>query len=315
MSRFGKILIADDFHPLLTDSLREAGLEFLYLPDVQRAQIIAELKNAVSGLVIRSKTPVDEELLSAGASLKFVARGGSGMDNIDEEFAVKKGIHCFNAAAANADAVGEHTVGMLLALIRNLARADRQVKDRIWLREENRGTEIGGKTIGIIGFGHTGTAVAQKLSGFNMRVLAYDKYKTGFGGNGVTETDLKTLQNESDIITLHVPLTDETKFMVNSEFLHHCVRKIILLNLSRGMVLKTADVAKAIENNHIVGFAADVLECEDFNRFSDEENNWFSVLKNHPACLLSPHIGGWTKESYFRISQQLASKIIDFCSR
>ncbi len=315
MTDLGKILIADDFHPLLIEELQAAGLQFSYQPDINREDILTALKEGASGLVIRSKTPVDKELILAGKSLQFIGRGGSGMDNIDEEFASKMGIACFNAARANADAVGEHTVGMLLALMHNLARADMQVKKRLWLREENRGSEIGGKTVGIIGFGHTGSAVARKLSGFNMRILAYDKYKSGFGGNGVEETDLMTIQQECDIITLHVPLTQETKFMINSEFLQNCVRKIVLLNLSRGKVVKTADVAVAIEKNHIAGFAADVLECEDFNRFGEDENKWFTVLQNHPACLLAPHIGGWTKESYLRISQVLASEIVAFCQR
>lgn len=312
---FGRILIADDFHPLLMDKLQAAGLDFQYAPNIKRADIIRELQAGVCGLIIRSKTPADEELISAGNSLQFIARGGSGMDNIDETFARNKGIDCFNAAEANADSVGEHTIGMLLALMHNLAKANWEVKNKIWLREENRGTEIGGKTIGIIGFGNTGSAVARKLSGFNVRILAYDKYKTAFGGNGVVETDLKTIQQEADIISLHVPLTNETKFMVNSEFLQHCVRKIVLLNLSRGEVVKTADVAYAIEKNLMSGFAADVLECEHFEHYSADDWSWFSVLQKHPRCLLAPHIGGWSFESYQRISEVLASRIIEFSAQ
>ena len=312
---FGKILIADDFHPLLCEKLEQAGIDFAYLPKIDRDGILLQLKSGIAGLVIRSKTPVDKELILSGTALKFIGRGGSGMDNVDEEFAHTRGIVCFNAAEANADAVGEHTVGMLIALMHNLTRADWQVKNKIWLREENRGMEISRKTIGIIGFGNTGSAVARMLSGFNMRILAYDKYKSGFGGNGVVETDLRTLQRESDIITLHIPLTPETRFMVNSEFLQNCVRKVILLNLSRGEVVKSADVAVAIENNHISGFAADVLECEDFSQFGHEENHWFEILRKHPACLLAPHIGGWTRESYLRISQVLAHRITVFCKQ
>lgn len=271
---------------------------------------MSALHGGTSGLVIRSKTPVDSELLSAGRKLKFIGRGGSGMDNIDVQAAANLGIHCFNAGAANADAVGEHAIGMLLSLMHNLSRADAEVRNRIWLREQNRGDEIMGKTVGIIGYGNTGSAVARKLAGFGVNILAYDKYKSGFGSRLVAEAGLEDIFREADILTLHVPLTPETRFMVNSDFIQRFVRKFRLLNLSRGEVVSTKDVLRAMENYHIIGFAADVLECENFARFGPAEEDWFAQLVSRPDVVLAPHIGGWTRQSYERISAVLADEII-----
>lgn len=271
---------------------------------------MAALESGATGLVIRSKTPVDRELLTAARSLKFVARGGSGMDNIDEQAAAMLGIHCFNAGAANADAVGEHTIGMLLSLMHKLPGADAEVRNRIWRREENRGDELMGKTVGVIGYGNTGSAVARKLAGFGVNILAYDKYKSGFGNQQVREVRLEDLFSEVDILTLHVPLTPETRLMVNSDFIQRFVRKFRLLNLSRGEVVSITDVLNAMENNHIIGFAADVLECENFARFGPAEEAWFSRLSSRRDVVLAPHIGGWTFQSYERISAVLADEII-----
>ncbi len=303
------VLIVDDFHPFLTDTLTSEGIQFVYEPEADRARILELLTKAFTGLVIRSKTPVDIELLQASPLLKWVARGGSGMDNLDEKAASMLGVELFNAAAANADAVAEHTVGMLLSLLHNLARADAEVRQRIWRREENRGTELKGKTVGIIGYGNTGSAVAQCLQGFGVNIIAYDKYKKNFGSKRVKEVELSELQEVADIITLHVPLTDETRFMVNQSFIVECRKPFYLLNLSRGEVVKTTDVVEAMENNHIAGFAADVLENEQLPKFTETENRWFNALIRNPRVVLAPHIGGWTHESYRKISEVLAAEV------
>ena len=304
------IYIADDFHPLLLNRLDEAAIPYIYAPDSDRAAIISALEAGAPGLIIRSKTPVDSALLSAAKNLKFIGRGGSGMDNIDLQAVAMRGIHCFNAGAANADAVGEHTIGMLLSLMHNLSRADAEVRNRIWLRGENRGDELMGKTVGIIGYGNTGSAVARKLAGLGVNIIAYDKYKSGFGSQQVREVSLEDIFREADILTLHVPLTPETRLMVNSDFIQRFVRKFRLLNLSRGEVVSITDVLNAMENNHIIGFAADVLECENFARFGPAEEAWFSRLSSRRDVVLAPHVGGWTFQSYERISAVLADEII-----
>ncbi|MBL7811735.1 MAG: phosphoglycerate dehydrogenase [Bacteroidetes bacterium] len=307
-----RILIADDFHPSLTGLLEEADLDFVYLPELKREGILKHLQQGTEVLVMRSKTRADRELLATGPALKLVARGGAGMDNIDETAATDLGILCVNAGEANSDSVGEHTLGMLLSLLHNLARADREVRQGLWQREANRGVELKGKTVGIIGYGNTGSAVANKLAGFETQVLAYDKYKKGFGKAGIEEVSLQVIQNEADIITFHVPLTRHTKHMVNSDFIQGCVRNIWLLNLSRGEIVDTRAVISALESGKIRGFAADVLEHEDPRSMGDADREWFDKLTASHRVVLSPHIGGWTAESYQRISMVLAAKIIQY---
>lgn len=306
------VLIVDEFHPALHEALSNANITFQYEPDADRNRIIELLKLGFEGLIIRSKTHVDKELLKATPSLKWVGRGGSGMDNIDVKLAQELGIEVFNAGAANATAVAEHTLGMLLGLLHNLARADAEVRRRMWLREENRGTELKGKTAGIIGFGNTGSAVANLLVGFGVKVLAYDKYKQNFGNNQIKEVNLNELQQSSDIISLHVPLTDETRRWINASFIAKCKKPFYLLNLSRGEVINTLDVVEGMKNNHIVGFAADVLENEKPDSFGEIENRWFNELVGSRRTILAPHIGGWTFESYRKISEVLAAEV---CTR
>jgi D-3-phosphoglycerate dehydrogenase len=304
------VLIADDFHPALMECLDRAGIYFNYVPQAKRTDILECLKQGYVGLIIRSKTPVDEEILSASPTLKWVGRGGSGTDNIDVDAAARLGIDVFNAGAANADSVAEHTLGMLLSLLHNLARADAEVRRRIWKREENRGTELKGKCVGIIGFGNTGTAVAERLQGFGVEVIAYDKYKQNFGNKQVKEVSLEQLQQHADIISLHIPLTDETRSMVNASFVNGCKTPFYLLNLSRGEIVNTNDVLNAMETGHIAGFAADVLEKEQLPKFTEKENLWFDPLIQSADTVLAPHIGGWSHESYQRISEVLADEVL-----
>jgi len=304
------VLIADDFHPALMDCLDREGISYHYAPQATRADILVCLREGYEGLIIRSKTPVDEELLGASPLLKWVGRGGSGTDNIDVDAAARLGIDVFNAGAANADSVAEHTLGMLLSLLHNLARADAEVRRRLWKREENRGTELKGKCVGIIGFGNTGTAVAARLQGFGVEVIAYDKYKQNFGNKQVKEVSLEQLQQHADIITLHIPLTDETRGSVNANFVAKCKNPFYLLNLSRGEIVKTSDVLNAMETGYIAGFAADVLENEQLQKFTDNDNFWFDSLIRSPRVVLAPHIGGWSHESYRRISEVIAGEVM-----
>jgi len=274
------ILIADDVHEILVNGLSEAGHNVLYLPNVTRHEIIKYLKQGVSGLIIRSKTKVDADLLRHTNGLQFVARAGAGMDNIDEAFAAKQHVLCFNSAEGNADAVGEHTVGMLLMLLNKLSLAHAQVKQKIWLREENRGTELSGKTIGIIGFGNTGKAVAQKLCGFQVNVLAYDKYLKKYSNAHAKQAGMRQIFNQADIITLHVPLTHLTNKMVNNAFIGSFKKNIYLLNLSRGQVINTGHVINAMQKGKIKGVALDVLENEDLHHLNLTQQKHFNYLVN-----------------------------------
>lgn len=304
------ILIADDFHPDLMNQLEQAGIAFKYLPDIDREGVKMQLKKGIRGLVIRSKTTLDSELLYHATNLKLIARGGSGMDGIDVPYAESLGITLINAAEANRDAVAEHTIGMLLGLLHKIAKGHREISQNIWNREDNRGTELGGKTVGIIGYGNAGSAVAEKLIGFKVNVLAYDKYKSGFGNSKVKQVGMTEIFENADIVTLHVPLDSHTKFMANSDFFQSFVRKIILLNLSRGSVVKTSDVVEGLKSGKILGFGADVLEHEDPLQMGDSDKKWFDELKQMNHVILTPHVGGWSVESYQKISDVLAAKII-----
>lgn len=307
----GRVLIADDFHPFLMQKLDDNAVPYDYKPEYTREEILKALEAGAIGLVLRSKTEADRELISTGTKLKFIARGGAGMDNIDEEAAEAAGIICFNAGEANSDAVGEHTLGMLLSLLHKIAKADKEVRQGIWHREENRGLELSGKTVGIIGFGNTGSAVAKKLSGFNVKVLAYDKYKTGFGNDWVQEVSEAEIFENVDILTLHIPLDSHTKFMVNTEYLQRFVRKIYLLNASRGKIVHTQSVVNLLDSGKILGFAADVLENENPLQMGDTDKVWFDTLCKRDNVVLTPHVAGWTVESYEKIAQVLASKICE----
>ena len=306
------ILIADDFHPILLQQLDEKGIAYNYQPQISREGILEALKLGATGLVIRSKTHADAALIDCGKELNFIARGGAGMDNVDEEYAISKGIECFNAGEANSDAVGEHTIGMLLSLFHKITKADAEVRQGIWLREENRGIELAGKTIGIIGYGNTGSAVAKKLSGFNLRVLAYDKYKTGYGNHLVEEVNEAEIFQHADILTIHIPLNGHTKNMVTSEYLQLFVKNIFLLNLSRGGIVNVKDVIYNLQIGKLLGFAADVLPHEDPRSMGDSDRIWFNELVQKKNVVLTPHVAGWTKESYEKISAVLAGKI---CSK
>lgn len=302
------ILIADDVHELLISGLIELGHTVNYLPHITRDELKQQIAWA-EGLIIRTKTTVDADVLSHAGQLKFIGRAGAGLDNIDETYCQKHQIQVFNAGEANADAVGEQAIGMLLALMANIVKGDKEVRQRIWDRAGNTGIELSGKTVGIIGYGNTGSAVARKLAGFDVTVLAYDKYKTGFSKGHVHEVSLCELQQESDIISLHVPLTHETHHMVNADFIHAVQKPFYLLNLSRGAVVNTHHVVQALNDGKILGAALDVLENEKPAELSTEEEIWFNALVSRNNVVLTPHIGGWTRESYEKIAKVLLRKI------
>ncbi len=306
-----RILLIDDFHEYLHQSM-QGKFEVIDCRDCTPNEV-GELLNLhqPEGLFVRSKVFIDKELMVASTGLKWIGRGGAGMDNINEVSAQEMGITCFNAGEANADAVGEHTLAMLLGLLTCLPKRNSEVKSGVWDREGNRGTELKGKTVGIVGYGNTGSAVAQKLRGFGVEILAYDKYKTGFGNAWIAEVSESELLSKSDIITLHIPLTAETRFWINKNRLEQCKEGIYLLNLSRGMVVDLVEVEGAINSGRILGFAADVLPIEPpWMDLEANRNLAFQRLSELKHVIFSPHVAGWTLESYRKISVILFDKML-----
>jgi D-3-phosphoglycerate dehydrogenase / 2-oxoglutarate reductase len=300
------ILIVDDIHPIFIEQAEAMGYRCDYQPKIKAEEAYAIIGN-YEGLVIRSKFLVNKMVLDLAKSLRFICRAGAGMDNIDENYANEKRIALINAPEGNMDAVGEHAVGMLLSLMNNFNRADAEIRKGVWKREANRGYELKGKTVGIIGYGFMGKSFAKKLSGFEVKVIAYDKYKTGFSDQYVREVSMEEIVKHSDVLILHVPLTSETNGLVNDEYLFHFKKPIFLLNTSRGKVVKTQAVLNAIKAGKILGAGLDVLEVEKFPALGEQP--WFDELRKSGKVLLTPHVAGWTFDSYRRISEVMAEKL------
>jgi D-3-phosphoglycerate dehydrogenase len=300
------ILIVDDIHPIFIEQAEAMGYHCDYQPTIRPDQAY-EILGGYEGLVIRSKFLVDRKVLDLSKKLQFICRAGAGMDNIDENYAIEKGITLINAPEGNMDAVGEHAVGMLLSLMNNFNCADAEVREGLWKREANRGYELKGKTVGIIGYGFMGGSFARKLAGFSVNVIAYDKYKTGFSDQYVREVSMEEMVKQADVVSFHIPLTPETNGMVDDEYLFHFRKPIFLLNTSRGKVVKVQAVLNAIKQGKILGAGLDVLEVEKFPGLG--EQSWYEELKQSGKVLLTPHVAGWTFDSYRRISEVMAEKL------
>ncbi len=308
-----KVLFIDSTHPRLMEMLVEAGFNCTYAPEKNKEELL-EIFPEFDGFIIRSKFKLNKEELSQATNLKFIGRVGAGLENIDVEYAESKGITCFNAPEGNRDAVGEHAVGMLLTLFNNLCRCNWEVRNGMWRREENRGIEIKGKTVGIIGYGNMGAAFTQRLKGFGCKVIAYDKYKFDYSDELCEEKQMEDLFEQCDILSMHVPQTEETMFMVNDEFLKKFKKPIYLINTARGKVVRIADLVKNLDSGQVLGACLDVLEFEKTS-FEDlhasELPAEFKSLIESEKVLLSPHVGGWTHESNIKLSEVTAQKIID----
>ncbi|MCK5704977.1 MAG: phosphoglycerate dehydrogenase [Cyclobacteriaceae bacterium] len=305
-----KILITETIHECIIPLLEDIGYEVHYKPKIDRQGILDTLEVYI-GIIIRSKTPADKELIQAGKNLKFLARSGAGMDQVDLEYAESRNISLLNAPEGNRDAVAEHTLGLLLNLINKMRNADLQVRKKIWDREGNRGVELMHRTFGIIGFGNMGKAVSRRLSGFGCKIIAYDKYKKGFTNDFVEEVELEELFEKADIVSFHVPLTPETKFYVNDEFIESFKKNIILLNTARGEIMTLKSLVKYLKSGKISAAGLDVLENEKMAKLTEEQNELMAELFDMGNVLLTPHVGGWTVESYIKISETLGKKIKD----
>lgn len=303
-----RILVADEMHPSLMPMLRRRGFEVTYRPDITRAQLLNDI-GPYEGLFIRSKTTLDEDFLVHATRLRFVGRAGAGLDQIDVPAMVRRGIHLMNAPEGNRDAVAEHAVGLLLGLLNHLSRADQQVRQGIWQREANRGTEIGGKTVGIVGYGNTGQAFARRLRGFGCRVLAHDPYLAQWPNRAARPVPMDDLFARADVVSLHVPLTDQTRGLVNHTWLAQFQKPIYLLNTARGEVVNHADLLEALKYGRVRGAGLDVLENEKLDRLTAPQRATFEALAKLDAVLFSPHVAGWTHESYRRINRVLVTKL------
>jgi D-3-phosphoglycerate dehydrogenase len=305
------ILFLDSVHPLLEQELKLQGFtcDFDYTSD--KVQIEAKIAE-YNGIVIRSRFKIDKQFLDAATNLKFIARSGAGLENIDVAYAKQKGVQCFHAPEGNRDAVAEHCVGMILSLFNNLKRSDTEVRLGQWNREKNRGYELMGKTIAIIGYGYMGQAFAKRLQGFGVKALAHDKYKSNFTDEFATEASLAEVFEKADIISLHLPQTAETSPYVNSTFLSKFKKPIYVINSARGKNIDTKSLVDGIESGSVLGACLDVLEYESLsfeNLKKEDLPEPFQYLTKSEKVVLSPHVAGWTYESYQKLSQTLAHKI------
>ena len=302
MSCLGRILIADRTHEVLEEKLREAGFVVSVEPDHDYESLVAAAQGCV-GLVVRSKVIIDSKFIDRVSSLSCIGRVGAGMETIDVEYAESKGISCLNSPEGNRDAVGEHAVGLLLALLDNIARADAEVRQGLWRREANRGLELGNLTVGIIGYGNMGQSFAKRLSGFGCRVVIYDKYKE-IG-------TLEEVQREADVVSFHVPLTDETHHYLDAGFIEAMAKPFFVVNTARGAVVDTEALVQGMERGKVRGAALDVLEYENMQAdgLGDVPVS-MQYLMRSPLTVLTPHVAGWTVESKYKLAAVLADKMI-----
>ncbi|MDB5087230.1 MAG: phosphoglycerate dehydrogenase [Mucilaginibacter sp.] len=300
------ILIVDDIHPVFIEMAAAKGYQCDYKPTIKPDEAL-QILGDYAGMVIRSKFNVNKQVIDIAKNLRFVCRAGAGMDNINEAYAAERGITLINAPEGNMDAVGEHAVGLLLALMNNFNIADDQIRAGSWQREPNRGYELKGRTVGIVGYGFMGKSFAKKLSGFEVNVIAYDKYKTGFSDKYAREVSMEEIVKHSDVLSLHIPLTAETDGLVSEEYLFHFKKPIFFINTSRGKTAKIRAVIDAIKQGKVLGAGLDVLEVEKFPALAEQE--WFDELKQSGKVILTPHVAGWTFESYRKISEVMGEKL------
>jgi D-3-phosphoglycerate dehydrogenase len=302
-----KILFIDTAHPFLKQELEKQN----HICDTAYAKSKAEIQEIINnyqGIIIRSRFKIDTEFIDCSSNLQFIARAGSGLENIDVEYAESKKIQCYNAPEGNRQAVAEHALGMLLSLFNNLNTADQEVRNGTWERERNRGIELAGKTIGMIGYGNNGSAFSEVLKGFNVKLLVYDKYLKDYP----YKSSMESIYKEADIVSLHIPLTEETTYLVNNNFINSFAKNFYLINTARGKCVNTKNLATALENGKIKGACLDVLECEktSFENLSNGLTTDMQYLIDSKKTILSPHVAGWTTESNVKIAEVLLDKII-----
>ena len=307
-----KVLHLDENHEILENGLAKIGFKNFFDFKSNKKDITKKIEK-FHGLVIRSRIPIDEDLIDHAKNLKFIARVGSGTENIDIEYAKKRGITILSAGEGNANAVGEHTLSLILSLFNNIIKANNEINNNVWQREENRGIELENKTVGIIGYGKTGKNFAKKLAGFNVKVLCNDIIEN-IADDYAEQVSIDEIQSKCDIISLHTDLNKLSKHLVNTKFIDNCKNPFYLINTSRGQCVKTSDLILGIKTGKILGACLDVIENESSSFENFEQDNYLDFLKKSEKVILTPHVAGWTFESKPKLSHIILKKIKDLYS-
>lgn len=310
-----KVLHIDENHPLLLDGLESLGYQNILAYDTPLSKLLPKLQQ-YRGVIVRSRFPINKEFLDKAVNLKFIARVGAGLENIDISYAEKMDVDLISAPEGNRNAVGEHALGMLLGLMNKIRLGHESIRDGFWLREKHRGWELEGKTVGIIGYGNTGKSFAKKLKGFNNLKVVYYDIKPNMGDDFAQQVSLEELQEKAQILSLHIPQSNETIGMINNKFINKMHHSFWLINTARGKAVVTEDLVIALKSGKILGAGLDVLENESSSFYSilntSKPSDTLTYLINAEQVILTPHVGGWTFESHKKLAQTILDKIKDF---